>query len=317
MRKVWAIIAAILVVAGLIALAVVMHENQWNVTKLSTQSFTTNTYEVRQQFHSISMDTDTADIQFVLSKDGKCKVECYEDKTAKHSVTVEEDTLVIRVANDKNWHVYVGIHFDSPKITVYLPQTQYASLFITEDTGRIEVPEDFAFDSVDIQSNTGDVAVLASARETMRIHTSTGYIRVGNVSAGALDLSVSTGDVTVSQAICKGDLEVHVSTGKAEITDTQCQNLISTGNTGDISLKNVIAAGSFSITRSTGDVKFEKSDATELFIKTDTGDVRGSLLTEKVFIAQTDTGDVDVPKTTTGGRCEIQTDTGDIDIEIP
>lgn len=81
-------------------------------------------------------------------------------------------------------------------------------------------------------------------------------------------------------------------------------------------MKNVIATEKFSIERSTGDVTFDGADAAEIFVKTDTGDVKGSLLTDKVFITETDTGRVDVPKTTIGGRCEITTDTGDISIEI-
>ena len=56
--------------------------------------------------------------------------------------------------------------------------------------------------------------------------------------------------------------------------------------------------------------------AAEILIKTDTGDVKGSLLSEKVFVVQTDTGSIDVPKTVSGGRCEITTDTGDIKISL-
>ncbi len=78
----------------------------------------------------------------------------------------------------------------------------------------------------------------------------------------------------------------------------------------------MIAGEQFSIDRSTGDVRFDRCDAPELLIKTDTGDVRGSLLSEKVFITQTDTGRVNVPKTVTGGTCQITTNTGDIKIEI-
>ena len=63
-------------------------------------------------------------------------------------------------------------------------------------------------------------------------------------------------------------------------------------------------------------LRCDRSAPAELFVETDTGDVRGSLLTEKTFIVQTDTGSVDVPETTTGGKCEITTDTGDIEIEI-
>ena len=53
-----------------------------------------------------------------------------------------------------------------------------------------------------------------------------------------------------------------------------------------------------------------------MFVETDTGDVTGSLLSDKVFITKSDTGSIDVPKTVTGGKCEITTDTGDIKIEI-
>ena len=72
----------------------------------------------------------------------------------------------------------------------------------------------------------------------------------------------------------------------------------------------------FDIERSTGNVKFSDCDAAELFVETSTGDVKGSLLSAKVFIVKTDTGSADVPKTITGGRCEIETDTGDIKITV-
>ena len=107
-----------------------------------------------------------------------------------------------------------------------------------------------------------------------------------------------------------------MSTGKAYLSDIACKNLTSTGSTGDISLKNVVSTGKISIERNTGDVTLEASDAIEIFITTETGDVKGSLLTDKVFITKTDTGRIDVPNSITGGRCEITTDTGNIKISI-
>ena len=81
-------------------------------------------------------------------------------------------------------------------------------------------------------------------------------------------------------------------------------------------MKNVNASGVFSITRSTGDVEFDACDASEIYVKTDTGDVTGTLLSDKIFFAESDTGKVSVPKSVTGGRCEISTDTGRIDITV-
>ncbi len=63
-------------------------------------------------------------------------------------------------------------------------------------------------------------------------------------------------------------------------------------------------------------MEFNHCDAETIYVNTDTGSVTGTLLTDKVFIIETDTGSVDVPKSITGGRCEITTDTGNIRITI-
>jgi len=124
----------------------------------------------------------------------------------------------------------------------------------------------------------------------------------------------SLGAVFASFAACS--VGVDVSTGKAYLTDIACKSVISSGSTGDISLDHVIAAERFSINRSTAGIRLDSADAAEIFMETDTGDVTGTLLTDKVFITQTDTGGVDVPKTETGGRCEIITNTGNIRISV-
>jgi len=294
--KIWLIIATFLVIIGLVMFVVAMSGCKWDFTKLSTRKYETNSHEISGAFRNISVDTDTANITFVLFSDGKCRVECYEEEKAKHSVAVQEDTLVIKVVDEKVWYDYIGIGFGSPKITVYLPKAEYASLTVKESTGDIEIPKDFQFVDVDISLSTGDVRVFASASNLMKIKTSTGNICVENVLAGTLDLSVST--------------------GKTKLNNVTCKTLTSNGDTGDIALNQVIAAEKISIKRNTGDVKFDRSDATEILVETDTGDVTGTLLSEKVFIVQTDTGRIHVPKSTTGGKCEIATATGDIKLDI-
>ncbi len=314
--KIWLITAAALVLIGCILFVGVMATREWNFTKLSTVRCETNTYEITEVFHDISLQTDTAAIVFALSSDGKCRVECYEEENAKHTVTVREDTLVIQVCDTRHWYDYIGFQFDSPQITVYLPKTAYDALTIRESTGNVEIPKDFTFVNADISLTTGTVAFCASVTETGKIKTSTGDIRVEKTSAGALDLSVTTGRVTVSDVTCRDDITVGVSTGNASLRDVACQNVHSNGTTGTITLDRVIAANMFSIERTTGNVKFSGCDASELSVKTSTGYVSGSLLTDKVFIIDTATGRVNVPKAATGGQCMIKTGTGDIDIKI-
>ena len=314
--KVWLIIATSFVLIGCILFAGVMTMLKWDFMKLATVDCETNTYEISEAFDSISINTDTADITFALSNDVRCKVECREEENATHSVAVKGSTLTLELIDERTVYNFIGVNFDTPKITVYLPKTEYTSLLIKESTGDIEIPKDFNFKDVDVSLSTGDVTFNASASELIKIKTSTGNICAENVYAGSLDLTVSTGKVAVSNVICEEDITVGVSTGKTYLSDIQCKNLISSGSTGDLLLNDVIATEKFSIERSAGDVKFDSSDATEIFVKTDTGDVTGSLLTDKVFIVQTDTGNVDVPKTVNGGKCEINTDTGDIRITV-
>ena len=313
--KVWLIAASSLVLIGGILFVIMMSTLGWDFTKLSTTKYETNTYDLNDAFDSISFKTDTADIVFALSDDGKCKVECYEDESQKHSVAVENNMLVVGT-EPRPWYGYIGTAFDSSKITVYLPKTDYTSLLLDEHTGDIEIPKDFRFDNVGISVSTGSVHFCASVSEKLKIITSTGAIRIENISVGTLDLKVTTGKITVSGVTCREDVTVGVSTGITQLTDITCKNVISNGSTGYICLNHVIASEKFSIERSTGKVKFEGSDAAEIFVKTNTGNVSGNLLSEKIFFAKSHTGRVNVPESVSGGRCEITTDTGNIEMTI-
>ncbi|MBE6644175.1 MAG: DUF4097 domain-containing protein [Ruminococcaceae bacterium] len=314
--KAWLIVAAFFIAIGIITFAVIMTINGWDFTKLGTGKYETNTYELNEEFSTISIITDTADIVFVPSDDEKCKVVCYEVEKEKHSVSVADGVLTVNAVDTRKWYDHIGINFKTQKITIYLPEAEYSSLSIEASTGDTKIPNDFKFENIDISVSTGDVNCFASATETIKIAATTGDISVADISAGLLDLSVSTGQVTVSNVICSGNVKIGVSTGDTLMSDVECKSVISNGSTGDIVLKNVIAAETFSIERSTGDVKFDGSDAAEIYIETDTGDVRGSLLSDKTFIVNTDAGKESYPKGTTGGRCEITTDTGDIIITI-
>lgn len=314
--KLWLIIAVSLIVVGGIIFTGVLGVLNWDFTKLSTVKYQTKTYEIEQSFKNISVKADTTNIDFLQSEDGKIKVVCHEEKKLYHEVSVNGETLEIRRSDNRKWYDYIGINFGSTKITVYIPKGEYGELSVKNSTGNVNVAKEFTFKGIDIKGSTGRVENYASAREEIKIKLSTGDIITENITASTLELTASTGKINASQVKCQGDIKIKVSTGKSYITDAECQNFISSGSTGSIILEKVIATEKFSINRSTGDVKLDNCDTNEIFIETDTGDVKGTLLSDKVFITNTDTGRVDVPQTATGGRCEITTDTGDIKIEV-
>ncbi len=314
--NVWLILGIALVLLGLVLFVTVMAANHWDFKALSTTTYETNVTQIDEEFQNILVDIDTAQFRLLPSEDGVARVECYEEATAKHTITVENGTLTIRVNNEKKWYEHIGVNFETPGITVYLPNAEYGNLEITGHTGGVMIPKNFCFKNINASVTTGGITCLAPAAELLKLKTGTGTIRVKEVHTDLLDLTVTTGRIAVHFVTCNGGVTTRVSTGRAVLTDVSCQSLTSSGNTGDLILRRVIASGDFSIERSTGDVSFDACDAAALSITTDTGDITGTLLTDKIFIASTDTGRVSVPKTSLGGKCEITTDTGDIKIEI-
>ena len=314
--KKWLIVATVLVILGAIIFGGAMMTLGWDFSKLSTVKYNTAVHTFLDEIKHISIDTDTADITFVPTADGNTKVVCYEREKENHIVSLVGDTLTIELRDGRRWYEHIGIGFETPKITVYLPQEVYGALTVETKTGSVTVPKDFSFEKMDIRGSTGSVNIAASASGAVKVKTSTGDITVNNISAGSMELSVSTGRITATGVDCKGDITTNVSTGKVSLTDVKCENLSSEGDTGSLTLKNVIANQAFTIERSTGDVNFDRCDAAQITVETDTGHIQGSLLSEKVFIARTDTGRVDVPDTTSGGKCQLTTDTGNIKIQL-
>ena len=168
---------------------------------------------------------------------------------------------------------------------------------IKENTLLIEVDDNRKwYEHIGISTSKITVYLPKSEYGEFIMESDTGNIHIENINANKLDLSTSTGNL--------------------KIVNTKCKNLFSKSDTGNILLKNVIASEKFKIETDTGNVKFKDSDASDIFVKTDTGNVTGNILTDKVIFAESDTGNVDVPKVITDEKCEIITDTGNIKITI-
>lgn len=276
-KKTWLWVALALLLTGLTVFVIAMSVNGWNFRKLSTTNYQTNTYEIHESFEQIFVETDTADVVFLVADDGKCKVVCVEENSLNHTVQAKNGKLTIRKTNTKKWYHHISpFHFDSTKISVYLPQTTYDTLSVETDTGDVQI-EGFAFTKLAVETDTGD-------------------IRLKNISANAVNLSVETGDIKLSHLTVK-TLGIESDTGDVELNDT-------------------VAETTLQIETDTGDVELTRCDAGNIFIETDTGDVSGTLLSGKSFTAISRTGDVEVPPSTTENPCTILSDTGDIEISL-
>lgn len=295
--KIWLIIAGICVILGP-ALIIGATAAAGGGNLFNAQKYETVTHEIGSTFDQIAVDTDITDVTIATANEKQCRVECSEPEKMEHTAEVENGTLVIRSSDSRQWYEHLfSFASHSPKVVIYLPQSAYASLQIDTHTGDVTIPSGFTFDTLTVNNNTGDVECSASVTKTLTVKEDTGDISLSCPNAGELDITASTGDIDVTSAKVKGTVSVKSSTGDITLTDT-------------------VAEKKFQIESSTGDVGFRGCDAADIKVKTSTGDVTGTLLSDKIFVTDTSTGDVKVPQTSSGGRCEISTSTGDILIQI-
>ena len=280
MKKALIWIAASLMVMGIVLFAVAMYLVDFDFTKVSNVKYQTNTYEFSvREFNKLDLDTITADVEFRKSEDDICRIVCFEHEKMLHDVYIKDHALMVSVEDTRSWFEHITIfNYKVPTVTVYLPEGEYNAL--------------------KIENTTGDVKIS------------------GNWNFSSIDLNTTTGDIDVSGVTCQGDMFAKVTTGKTTLKNLVCKNLTANGTTGDLMLNNVLVSDTMRAKCSTGDIKFDGCDAGEVYIKCTTGDVTGTFLTPKVIFANSTTGKVDVPKYTTGGRCEIDVTTGSIRVKI-
>lgn len=277
----------------------------------------TNEYDITDPYNDFNINLSTADLYFESSNSTTTKVVCVERTKEYHDVKVVDNTLTITRHDDLKWYERVfSWDFSPRKVTIYLPAKAYGDLNIKSSTGNIAIPSDFSFNKLDANLSTGDVNIKSNVTTLTKIETSTGRISLEEMNTNELNLKASTGDVYLKYANVTTDATVKVSTGRVNTNNFKANNLKINASTGSITLTDTLITTHIDIKTSTGDIKFNDSDADTIKIETDTGDVTGSLLTSKVFYVTSDTGKVNVPKSTTGGLCEIKTDTGDIKLTI-
>lgn len=331
--KILLIIAASLIALSILLCIITITAKGWDFSTFGEAGLEATEYEIQDSFSNIKIESETNDIRFHCSEDGKAKVIFRHRKNESVSTVVIDGTLSILVEDRRAWYDIFDLNFADSAINVYLPEKVYGNLAISESTGDISIPDSFIFESINISASTGDLTCSASASEDIKITLSTGDISLSDASAKNIELTTSTGRISVLSTTCEMDARINVSTGSVYINNLTCTNLYSTGNTGEMNCREINVSHNIDIQRSTGDVEIDGCNsgktlietstgdieikrcfANEISINASTGDVVLSLLSEMILIVRSDTGDIDVPRGTSGGICEITTDTGDIDV---
>ena len=284
--------------------------------------FVTNEYKLDEDIDNIEVKVSTANVEFKKASDGQAKVVCVEKEKVYHKVDVTNKLLNIEEQDDRKWYqkYLFNWNFKSMSVTVYLPEETYNDITVDANTGSITVNKEFTFANMDLSSDTGSVKVNNKATGNIEINVHTGSVKLNDVNAKSVKVKSSTGDLTYTNGEVIEGIDLQSSTGDINLTSVKANSYNSKTSTGHVSLIDTVIDTKLEVKTSTGGVKFERSDAKDIKVETSTGSVRGTLLTTKIFSAESDTGSIKLPDLDKwdkdGGTCQIKTDTGSINIQL-
>ena len=292
-----------------------------------------NSYINDKKYDKLELVVSTSDINIHLSNENKIIKK--ENSKVYFDIKFENEILAIKQVDIRKFYEKI-FNFTEYKLDLYLTEEVINSLKISGGTGDIIINNGIVFNEVNITNSTGDIEFNADVDGSMNVKLSTGDVEIKQCNInGDLKIEGSTGDVEIKQCNINGDLKIEGSTGDIEfetsnvlnnmniksstgdvdINNSTSKDLIINISTGDITLKDTIIKNDLKVIGSTGDVLFDGFDANNINIELSTGNVKGTILTNKFFIAKSDTGKINVPETRDGGECRIKVSTGDIYIK--
>lgn len=313
-KKIALIVAIVLIVSGIVVSLIAFFSVDFDAAKLTTPVYE-NTYTVDEEFSGISIKELDGDIRFMPAEDDICTIVCYEEENVFHTVDVVNDTLVIDKEDNRKWYEHIGFYTEETEMLVYLPKDHYEKLEVSASSGDVVLTNEFVFDDADISLSSGSVDIGTNIKNSLKIETSSGNVNIINPSSENMNIKTSSGKVTI-ESVSVGNIDVVTQSGDIYVKDAGSENMYLESSSGEVVMDSVVNVGDLEVVTQSGEVEMIESDAKSIYIKTSSGDVSGSLLSDKIFVCETDSGEVDVPISADGGRCEVKTSSGDIEFTI-
>jgi len=310
----WA--AGILIVVGVVLGTGAALVGRVSVESLDYQELVTETVPISEDFENISINDSFSNIYFRPSEDGTCKLVFTRLTDVTYTAAVEGDTLTITGEDGRKWYEMIwfgsGSAWGELEMAVYLPETRYEDLTITSGGGDLNIPGEFGFDIAFLVSASGDVTFRGEAERMLTLQTASGDILAENLRAESIQVNTASGTVTLNTVTVGENLGLDSSSGDLDLTNVECGELTANSASGTMDCTGMLVMGTLRMDTASGDIRLMDCDASTLYLTSSSGDITGTLRTDKVYQAHSDSGEVEVPFSTVGGLCEIHSSSGNI-----
>ena len=206
-----------------------------------------------------------------------------------------EDIKIVGTTEDVN---FLPSEDESVKVVFYEEEKTQHSASVTDNTLIIDHKS---------QKRWYDHIGIGSENQKITVY-------LPEATWGALDVTLSTGDLSLSPALSFEDIKIKASTGDVECNSSATQNIKIKVTKGDITVGG-ISSSSLELSVRTG--KITVTDANidgDLSLKVDTGKSSLDGITCKNLISEGDTGDIKMDNVIATGSFSIKRSTGDVKI---
>ena len=340
--KIALISAAVLLIAGIIVAGGALASVSFDFTAVNTENFTERYFEINEQITAFDIDAENFDVWLTESPDGKCYVTAPVSEYTTTQVDVKNGTLVIKRIDTRKWYEYISIVTINPelKILICVPSTEFKSLDLSTTSGDVDIPVEFMFETVDISTTSGDINSKAVVNTEAEFSSTSGSINIQNLNANKasvgstsgninievsepqkLDVHSTSGRIYMKKIKVTQEFEIESTSGDAELEFVVGMKMKRDSTSGDTKMMSVWMQELIDINATSGDIRLNGSDAVNFKVNTTSGSVSGSILTPKIFVTNTTSGNVNIreaqadqSKVYGAGRFEATTTSGNIDI---
>ena len=336
--KIFVILGAILLVAGVAVFVGGMTAGGWDFSILNTVRYTQKSYDAEGAVTSVHIEYSNAAISVEYSEtaetvhiDYPVRLNERGEETAQIEITEEGGALTVVEHVDWQdslfqWDIDLDFGDDSARtVRVVLPAGQNIALDLYTQNGSVSLNADGeALPSLSLRSNNGSISVSGTltVAEDAAFQTDNGSVNVSGISAaGDLTLRTSNGSMR-AENISADSLEARSSNGSLRLTDiAAADSLTAKTNNGAIELLGDITAKMLTVSTSAGDIAMHDGmiDAQEIAMTTELGSIEaeGSAFagaqSDYTVLVSTGLGESNVSDSVGGSRkLTLSTNLGDI-----
>ncbi len=265
----------------------------------------------------ISYDDTSMDIDFYKGDSDKMIIKEYmfDGVTDDNFAIITTNNISGKVkveSGRKHYTVMIfGIMYGSERVEVYLPKDYHGQIQAATSSGNVSCTHDMELSGdFKIKTSSGDIKLKEVSAASISLTTSSGNIRMDKAD-GNRTFTASSGDIVILGG--KGDSSASTSSGTIDISNIE-GSFKASSSSGDITLIDVVGNGRIGTT--SGVIRLKNMTGNVEDAKSSSGDIMISNLTGAVD-AQSTSGGINIKFNEVTGNITASASSGDVRISMP